>query len=162
MNSVNRTHLIGALAGLLLGFLNVPTPVMGQTVYRAVDEQGNPAFTDRPEEYESAEAIDIQVAGTNRNLIVEQQQAKERKAEDDAVASEIRAAHAAEDAAAAQNEQDTVTSNCDNAIKRFDTYKNARRLYKEDATGAKVFLSNEAIDKARTDAKRSVDEWCDS
>ncbi len=162
MNSVNRTHLIGALAGLLLGFLNVPTPVMGQTVYRAVDEQGNPAFTDRPEEYESAEAIDIQVAGTNRNLIVEQQQAQERKAEDDAVASEIRAAHAAEDAAAAQNEQDTVTSNCDNAIKRFDTYKNARRLYKEDATGAKVFLSNEAIDKARTDAKRSVDEWCDS
>ena len=162
MNSVNRTHLIGALAGLLLGFLNVFTPVMGQTVYRAVDEQGNPAFTDRPEEYESAEAIDIQVAGTNRNLIVEQQQAKERKAEDDAVASEIRAAHAAEDAAAAQNEQDTVTSNCDNAIKRFDTYKNARRLYKEDATGAKVFLSNEAIDKARTDAKRSVDEWCDS
>ena len=162
MKSVNRTHLIAALAGLLLGLLYMPTPVMGQTVYRAVDEQGNPVFTDRPEEYESAEAIDIQVAGTNRNLIFEQQQAKERKAEDDAIASEIRAAHAAEDAAAAQNEQDTVTSNCDNAIKRFDTYKNARRLYKEDATGEKVFLSNEAIDKARTDAKRSVDEWCDS
>jgi hypothetical protein len=162
VKSANRTHLIAALVGLLLGSLTVPGPVMGQTVYRAVDEQGNPAFTDRPEEYESAEAIDIQVAGTNRNLIVEQRQAKERKAEDDEVASEIRETHAAEDAAEAQDEQDAVTSNCDNATKRFDKYKNARRLYKEDATGAKVFLSDEATDKARTDAKHSVDEWCDS
>jgi hypothetical protein len=149
------------MAGLLVSTAAFMLPAAAQTVYRAVDELGNPAFTDRPEEYPEAEAIAIQVVASNRRAIAQKQTDDTQQAEDDAVAQQIRDDQAAEDAAAGQQaEQDAQTTNCNSAKKRFDKYKSARRLYREKGDGEREYLSEEETDKARVEAKRAVDQWC--
>lgn len=159
MNKVNLTVM---LSGLLIGCLSISTPVNSQTVYRAVDELGNPAFTDRPEEYAAAEAISITIAGSDSKRVVRQQADVTSEDEDDGddVAASIRAQHAAEDAAEMAQEQDVKAANCDKAKTRFGKYKSARRLFRQNDSGDKEFLSDEETDTARADASRSVDQWC--
>jgi len=164
---VNRKNQLAVVAGLLIGSLGYTLPAAGQTVYRAVDDLGNPAFTDRPEEYVAAEAFDIQAAAPKRKKIVQESVAAAGDNDDDNdIAAQIRADQAAEDEAADAAKQaqqaDAQASNCTNATKRFEKYKSARRLYRQTDDGEREYLSDNEIDSARVEAKRSVDQWCGS
>ncbi len=166
---MNRTNQVAIVAGLLISSLGYTLPAAGQQVYRAVDDLGNPAFTDRPEEYTAAEAFSIEAAAPKRKKIVQQTAAVAKTDGDDSnndIAAQIRSDQAAEDAAAAAAKQeqqaDAQASNCANATKRFDKYKSARRLYRQAGDGERQYLTDDELDSARVEAKRSVDKWCGS
>jgi hypothetical protein len=166
---VNKVNFTAMLASLAVGCLLVLKPVASQTVYRAVDELGNPAFTDRAEEYEGAEEISITVAAARERRLSRERTMQinaEATASDDAddkymtFAKGVRESQAAEDAVAEAQQQDVRQANCDKATKRLDKYKSARRLYRENDNGEREYLSDEQTDTARADAARKVDQWC--
>ena len=166
---MNKVNLTAMLASLTVGCLSMANPVAAQTVYRAVDELGNPAFTDRAEEYENAEEISITVAAARERRLARERSLQTRSAEtanDDSddkymtFAKGVRESQDAEDMAAEAEQQDVKQANCDKATKRLEKYKSARRLFRENDSGEREYLSDEQTDTARADAARKVDQWC--
>jgi hypothetical protein len=51
-------------------------------------------------------------------------------------------------------------NNCKQAKDRLEKYNSVHRLYKPGADGERQYLTDDETDKARVDARRSVDEWC--
>jgi hypothetical protein len=170
-SGVNKVNFTAMLAGLAVACLSFVNPVASQTVYRAVDELGNPAFTDRAEEYENAEAISITVAAARERRLSRERTLKanaDATVNDDAddkymaFAQGVRESQEAEDMAAEVQQQDVKKANCEKAQQRLDKYKTARRLYRENDSGEREYLSDEQTDTARADAARKVDQWCGS
>ena len=64
----------------------------------------------------------------------------------------------AEEAAAAEQKQ----QQCEQARDRLQTYLGARKLYREDANGERVYLDQAGIDEARQRAEEAIAEYCGS
>ena len=166
MKQVKQNLVVASVLAIAGSFvLSAPAAADSQTVYRAVDELGNPAFTDRPEEYDAAEAVLIAVAASPTRKRVAPPTGAAASSEDGenkSVAEQIREQHAAEDAAEQARQDDVKAQNCDRATKRFDKYKSARRLFRQTDDGEREYLSDDETDAARNEAASSVDRWCGS
>jgi hypothetical protein len=129
-------------------------------VYRWVDQSGTQHYTDRPPEGAPAEELSLRYRLTDPAAI---QAAAQAKAELEATRS-VREGHEAQAAAAAAAERAALKrqrdANCKQAKDRLEKYNTVHRLYKPGADGERQYLTDDETDKARVEARRSVDEWC--
>lgn len=130
------------------------------SVYKWVDAQGVPHYSDQPPADSSAEEMAIRFRKTDRGALQARTQAR---AELDA-AGEIREGQEADANAAAEADRQKVLAeretNCKAARERVAKYSTALRLYRPGPNGERVYLTNEELDVERADANRAVDQWC--
>jgi hypothetical protein len=144
--------LAGAFAGVAVA--------QESAVYKWVDAQGIPHYSDQPPMDISATELPIRFRRTDHGII---QARAQDKAELEA-ASAIREGQEADVAAAAEADRQRLlaerASNCKMSRERVAKYSNAMRLYRPGPNGERVYLTNEELDAERADANRAVDQWC--
>jgi hypothetical protein len=138
------------------------TIVMAQTasVYRWVDENGITHFTDLPPESADVQNTGIRYQRTNPAAVQarlnQNQEAAQANRENLAEASE-RAAETREEKKISERER---KERCQKAREQSTSYDTAHRLYRRTPDGGREYLSDDEIDKARSEADKSVSEWC--
>lgn len=143
----------------LLVLTAVTSLANADSVYRAVDSDGHPIYSDRPlEGYQ--ETFELDIRHSSAEAIRKQQAANAeaqkiagiRESQDQQIADEV----ANNDAAiAAQN-----AANCAAAKQRAEKYNTSRKLYKPLPNGEREYLSDAELDAARAEAANTVAEWC--
>jgi hypothetical protein len=129
-------------------------------VYKWVDAQGVPHYSDQPPLNVSAEELPIRFRRTDRGML---QARTQSKAELDAAAAVREGQEADSDAAAEADRQRLLAeraSNCKMSRDRVAKYSTAMRLYRPGPNGERIYLTNEELDAERADANRAVDQWC--
>lgn len=143
----------------LLALTAVTSLASADSVYRAVDSDGQPIYSDRPlEGYQ--EMFELDIRHSSAEAIRKQQAANAearkiagiRESQDEQLADE---AAANDSAIAAQN-----AANCTAAKARAEKYNTNRKLYKPLPNGEREYLSDEELDAARAEAANTVAEWC--
>lgn len=145
---------------VLIGLTN-STVADEVSVYRWIDEQGVPQFTDRPPSNAAAELTGIRSQRTNQSAV---QARVEQRADIDQEAAKRRDDSTADAESAAQERAQTRaqrSDNCSRARERLETYSTARRLYRPMADGEREYLSSEEMDAAKASAEQEVADWCD-
>ena len=156
-------RLVAASGLLVLGVAAALTAVavaQEASVYKWVDAQGIPHYSDQPPMDTSATELPIRFRRTDRGALLERTQAKAELA----AAGEFREGQEADaDAAADADRQKLLAeraSNCKLSRERVAKYSTAMRLYRPGPNGERVYLTNEELDAERADANRAVDQWC--
>ncbi len=143
----------------LLTLTAVTSLATADSVYRAVDSDGQPIYSDRPlEGYQ--ETFELDIRHSSGEAIKQQQAANAeaqkiagiRESQDEQLATEAAASDAA---IAAQN-----AANCTTAKARAEKYNSNRKLYKPLPNGEREYLSDAELDAARAEAANTVAEWC--
>jgi hypothetical protein len=136
--------------------------VSAQNVYKTVDEQGNVIYTDRPPLNVPVETVaGLDISRTNSAGITNQNAESRQQAAADNAAAKIRAGQEAADASEQAELNEKRKANCEEANRRVTKYTEARRLYRDTGDGEREYLDNAEVDAERSDAIRSVSEWCD-
>lgn len=130
-------------------------------VYLWVDKDGTPHYQDRPPEGElDARELNLRYRLTDGQAVAA---AGARQDETEEVAN-LREQQQGEDAANEEADRERVLGEreqgCAKARERLAKYDSAHRLYKPGPDGARNYLTDEEIDAARLEARRTVDEWC--
>lgn len=147
------------LLGVACAFAGVAV-AQESAVYKWVDAQGVPHYSDQPPVDVSATELPIRFRRTDRGII---QARAQTKAELDAAAAVREGQEADADAAAEADRQRLLAeraSNCKISRDRVAKYNTAMRLYRPGPNGERVYLTNEELDAERADANRAVDQWC--
>jgi len=146
---------------LLFAALIAWSGMAGAVVYKWVDAQGKVQYGDRPPDGVHAEVVELlgthaaraappakasesapALKATNRDQ-PNQDDASVKKAVDNDVAQ-------------------TREKQCADAQDRYKKLIEGRRLYKTGADGERQYLTSEEIDSERLNAKREIDETCNS
>jgi hypothetical protein len=151
-------------AGLMVtgAFANAAIAAEEGAVYQWVDKDGTPHYQDRPPEgaESSARELSLRYRLTDSDQVAA---ATKSKAEANDVA-QLREQQQAEDQANEEADRDQVRNEreegCAKARERLQKYETAHRLYKPGPDGQRNYLTDEEIDAARLEARRTVDEWC--
>jgi hypothetical protein len=153
-NKMKAIQIAGLITTLVVSGL-----ATADNVYKSVDEDGNVAFSDRPDA-DWEETVELSISHTNPDQIKQENKADAEMA----TAIGIRVAGEAEGAAEQANRQAKLAqqraTQCEAAQKRSEKYNTHRRLYKELPNGEREYLNDDELDTARVDAARSVDELC--
>jgi hypothetical protein len=79
-------------------------------------------------------------------------------------AANLRKTQQAEDKKADTEDKQQVMNErekgCQQARDKLQKYETAHRLYRPGADGQREYLTDEEIDAARVEARKSVDQWC--
>ena len=139
--------------------MTVSKGAMANEIYKWTDADGNVHYEDRPTGAATEERLDLTYRSTNRSSVqarvksrIDAQTARE-EAESTAAAAEQ---EAAENAAAEQQRRDR----CDQARARLESYLQARRLYRTDDNGERVYLDDAQSQQARQKAEEQIAEFC--
>ena len=130
------------------------------SVYKWVDTQGVPHFSDQPPTDSNAEELAIRIRRTDKAAL--QARVKAESELDAAAAVREDLAEDEEDAAKADRlkvlaERATI---CKAAKDRMAKYDTAQRLYKPGPDGERIYLTDEELDVERANANRAVDQSC--
>ena len=128
-------------------------------IYKWTDAQGNVHYEDRPTGAPTEERIKIRYRRTDSSAVNQRIQARLDREAERAEAKSAAAAQeqeAAEQAAAAEERAST----CERAQARLESYQQARRLYRTDANGERVYLDDAQRQEARQKAEEQVAEFC--
>ena len=147
---------------LLFAALIAWSGMAGAVVYKWVDAQGKAQYGDRPPDGVHAEVVELlgthvahgaqparpsegapAVKTANGDRFSSQDDATVKRAVDDDVAQ-------------------TREKQCADAQDRYKKLIEGRRLYKAGANGERQYLTSEEIDSERLNAKREIDETCNS
>jgi hypothetical protein len=140
-------------AGLL--FACATAAARADQIYRSVDAQGHVTYSDRPNS-SGAQKADVSVQ--QADPAEAERLAKERqllKAEDDQRTKQ----QASDSKAKAQQEHDKA-ARCRVARDNYNSVKDVPRLYKLDADGNRVFLSDSEADAQRETARQVMTTAC--
>ncbi len=153
----SRLFSVGLLSGLLMC---LPAGAQESSVYKWVDENGTPHYTDIPPATGEAEQLAISSRRTDKDA-VQSLLANRAEASEAARKSAVRQA---EDAAIEKGEQAELAkqrqANCEQARRTQQKYYDAFKLYKLDADGERVYLTDTELDAAQVEAGNAVLEWC--
>lgn len=152
------------LSVAVIGLCTVATAADEGVVYLWVDKDGTPHYEDRPPEnaeaLKDAKELNLRFKLTDAHAVAAE---NERKAEL-SDAAKIRESQQAEDKSAEEQDRAQVASErekgCNEAKARLQKYDTAHRLYRPGPDGQRIYLSDEEIDAARADARKTVDQWC--
>jgi hypothetical protein len=132
---------------------------MANEIYKWTDADGNVHYEDRPSGAATEERLDLTYRSTDRGAVqarvksrVDAQTARE-EAKSTAAAAEQEAA----DNAAAEQQR---SKRCDQARARLESYLQARRLYRTDDNGERVYLDDSQSQQARQKAEEQIAEFC--
>jgi len=139
--------------------LTVSMGAMANEIYKWTDADGNVHYEDRPSGAATEERLDLTYRSTDRGAVqarvksrVDAQTARE-EAKSTAAAAEQEAA----DNAAAEQQR---SKRCDQARARLESYLQARRLYRTDDNGERVYLDDSQSQQARQKAEEQIAEFC--
>jgi hypothetical protein len=163
---VARSAVLAALyvLGALALAQSLSFSVAAQNVYKSVDEAGYITYTDRPPlnqvngVVELVTGLDIDRTDDDTIRATNEEIGKQRVAEKQA--QQIRNVENAEAATLAAAQKEERAANCKRANRRLTKYRETPRLYRETDDGGREYLSSTELDSARTEAVRSVEEWC--
>jgi hypothetical protein len=165
MNAPLRGRVSKLLCGCALGlFLGVSAHAAAPqgTVYLWVDKNGTPHYEDRPNEAVDSKEMNIRYQLTDPKALASATQKKSELAD----AAKTRDKQTADDKdkgkAVAQQTADERTANCKAAKERMEKYDTAHKLYKPLPNGERQYLTDQEMDAARAEARKTVDEWCSS
>ncbi len=147
------------MAGFAALTIAVSTGVFADEIYRWTDEDGNVHYEDRPSGAPSEERLQFSYNRTNTAAVDKRVQnyrdatntRREAKAE---AAAEKRTA--AENRAAAEEK----LAQCQSYRARLKTMLEARRVYREGASGEREYLDETARAEARSKAEELIKETC--
>ncbi len=145
---------------ITLMLAGLATVAAADTVYKWVDRGGQVHYTDLPPDEAGAKLIGV----FERDVVIpaDEEGATEEAGPDLYDSGPALEEEATADAAAAvQRDLDAVRSDqCKQAQERYKTYIESRRLYRETPDGKREYLSDAELSKARVEAKKEVDEFC--
>ena len=145
---------------LLLAAAAATSGAVASEIYKYTDADGNVYFVDRPTGQPSEERLDIVSSRTNSASVQASVQARrDRQAEREAARS--RAADQAQTAAEAAAEAERRAEQCASYRARMETYLQSTRLYREDASGERVYLDEAQMLDARAKLQDKIQETCD-
>ena len=152
--TARRLALTCAVAAMALA-----ASAFASEIYKWTDAEGNVHYEDRPSGAPSEERLELTYRRTDSSAVSQRIQTRlDRQAEKaeakSAAASQER--EAAEQAAAAEERAST----CARAQARLESYRQARRLYRTDANGERVYLDDTQRQQARQKAEEQVAEFC--
>ncbi len=127
--------------------------VLANDIYKYTDENGTVHYVDRPTGAPTEERVTAIV--TNRS-------AQPRPANDGPDWRERRAARksAQEEARTAKADEEERAKLCQEYRQRLNQYNDARRLYRTDEQGERVYLSEEEIEETRRVVQERIEENC--
>ncbi len=128
-------------------------------IYRYTDENGTAIYVDRPSGDPTEQHLNVSSRDTD-NVAVQarvqtRQTAAMAKAEREAEEGDEELTRGEKRAAAAANQQ-----KCDGYRDQLESFVNARALFREDASGERVYLSDEESQVARDRMQALIDENC--
>ena len=145
--------------GCAVAALTFAAGASASDIYRWTDEDGNVYYEDRPTGAPTEERVSISSNRTDSGAVDNRIQARldRQTARDEAKA----AAADAEQQAAAQAEVEAERQQaCERARARLETYLQARRLYRSDDNGERVYLDDDQRQEARQKAEDQITEFC--
>jgi hypothetical protein len=133
--------------------------IASETIYKWTDENGNVHYGDRPSGAPTEERLTLTFRRTDSAAVQQRMQARlDRQATRDETRTAEEAARQdeAEQAAAASGREQA----CIKARERLQSYVQARRLYRTDDNGERVYLDDAQREEARRKAEEKVSEFC--
>lgn len=132
---------------------------LASDIYRYTDENGNTIYVDRPTGKPGETRLDVSSLDTDFSAV----QARVQTRHDAAATKEERAAEESDKeltrgekrAAAAANEQQ-----CQGYRTQLESFVTARRLYRDDANGERVYLNEEESQESRDRMEALIQENC--
>ncbi|MCG8369626.1 MAG: DUF4124 domain-containing protein [Proteobacteria bacterium] len=142
-----------------LAALTVSAGTAASEIYKWIDEDGNVHYEDRPSGASSVERLDIPSRRTDDGSVRQRIDAfrETRAARAEASSAAAAAQKAAEENAAAEAERRQA---CERARARLESYLQARRLYRMDDNGERIYLDDAQRQAARTRAEEAIAEHC--
>jgi len=148
---------------LLLVLLCASLAAGAQTseIYKWVDADGNVHYGDRPDRVDGnpVEVIEIASARTNPVAVQEGVSARLARQEERAEEKELEA-QAEEEAAEAQREREAKKEQCAAYRARLERFNTARRLYRTDENGERIYLDEAQMQQTRDDLRANIQENC--
>ena len=139
--------------------LTISAGATANEIYKWTDDNGNVHYEDRPSGSATEERLQITYRRTDGGVV--QQRIKARH---DAQSERAEARSAAEEAEqkAAENAEieEQRQQACEQARTRLETYLQARRLYRTDDNGERVYLDDDQRTEARQRAEDQIAELC--
>jgi len=149
-----RIALSCAIAAMILSM-----SAMANEIYKWTDADGNVYYEDRPSGAATEERLDITYRSTDSSAV--QKRVKSRidaqQAAEEAQMVAAAANQEAADNAAAETERN---DRCQKSRARLDSYRQARRLYRTDENGERVYLDDTQRQEARQKAEEQIAELC--
>ena len=136
-------------------------PLYASEIYRWTDAEGNVHYGDRPSGAPTEQRMNITYKRTDSSAL--QARAQSRAEGNQAIRDGLdtradeREAREEERAKAEERKQ-----KCVEYRGKLETMVTARRLYREDENGERVYLNDSQIDEARQRAEELVAEYCGS
>ena len=150
---------------ILVGFaalaLTASAGTMASEIYKWTDEDGTVHYGDRPSGAATEQRLALTYQRTTGASVERQVQAQADRL---AARQESRAAADAEaqQAAEAAAEEEARAKRCEQYRAQLQTMLQARRLYREDDDGERVYLDDDQRAEARTRAEELIAETCTS
>jgi hypothetical protein len=129
-------------------------------VYKWTDAQGKLQYGDRPPDGVHAEVV--QLLGTHATTARNASTAPAQAAPAARVAANPTAKDAQDKQSVDQDVANTRDKQCSEAQDRYKKLIEGRRLYKAGPAGERQFMTSEEIDTERLNAKRDIDDICNS
>lgn len=144
----HKLLIAGALA------LAITMPALANDIYKYVDEDGTVHYVDRPTGAESEERVAFVARSRTANSSPSGDAGPDWRERRE---SRQEAERAAEEEASQQAERDKL---CRESRDRLQQYNQARRLYREDEQGERVYLDEEQVAEARQKLADLIEENC--
>jgi hypothetical protein len=129
-------------------------------VYKWTDAQGKLQYGDRPPDGVHAEVV--QLLGTHATTARNSSTAPAQAPPAARVAANPTAKDAQDKQSVDQDVANTRDKQCSEAQDRYKKLIEGRRLYKAGPAGERQFMTSEEIDTERLNAKRDIDDICNS
>ena len=143
---------------LFIGIIALAPELRADTMYRTVDAQGHVTYSDRPLS-SSSQRISVDVTGPNASEAA--RRSKEQALQDAADQQRVQQSqHDAEEAKKAAAHDAAQQQRCNAARSRYASFAAGGRLFKTDADGNRVYLSDQEIDEQVTLSKAAMESAC--
>ena len=150
-----RLAITFACTALLAGGLAV-----GGEIYKWTDEDGNVHYEDRPLGAGQIERVAISSRNTDQAAVQARVDARrESRALADQVDSEATPEMTAEEV---RQEKEERAEKCQQYRDRLEAFLRSQRLYREDDSGDRQYLSDDEVLAARTRVEGQIKEYCGS
>ena len=139
--------------------MTIASGAVANEIYKWTDENGNVHYEDRPSGAATEERLQMTYNRTSSSAVHQRVQARvdartaREEAKTVAAASEKEAAENA--AIAAERAQ-----KCEKSRARLESYLQARRVYRTDENGERVYLDDDQRQDARKKAEEQISEFC--
>ncbi|MDH3810080.1 MAG: DUF4124 domain-containing protein [Gammaproteobacteria bacterium] len=139
--------------------MTIASGAVANEIYKWTDENGNVHYEDRPSGAATEERLQMTYNRTSSSAVHQRVQARvdARTAREEAkTAAEASEKEAAENAAIAAER----AQKCDKSRARLESYLQARRVYRTDDNGERVYLDEDQRQEARKKAEEQISEFC--